>query len=79
MKDSQPETVAKALGVKYIKANNERFSTVRRAGGLTLLSISRRIMKDSQQISAQMLGLTKYIKANNERFSTLPEMGRMAT
>ena len=27
MKDSQREQCAKYLGVKYIKANNERFST----------------------------------------------------
>ena len=48
MKDSQRQGPVCTLSVKYIKANNERFSTfgwpVDREG----LSISRRIMKDSQ-------------------------------
>ena len=59
---------------KYIKANNERFST--RGGALEYggISISRRIMKDSQPIDAGAALMVKYIKANNERFST-PSVG----
>ena len=34
------------------------------------LSISRRIMKDSQLINSSAAATAKYIKANNERFST---------
>ena len=34
------------------------------------LSISRRIMKDSQPQAPFGVGVGKYIKANNERFST---------
>ena len=34
------------------------------------VSISRRIMKDSQPMFGQSKELNKYIKANNERFST---------
>ena len=34
------------------------------------VSISRRIMKDSQPTSYGVIGVRKYIKANNERFST---------
>ena len=58
-------------GSKYIKANNERFSTcVARGAGLRV-SISRRIMKDSQQERHFNGAGDKYIKANNERFSTV--------
>ena len=32
MKDSQPEIPSLGHPVKYIKANNERFSTIARAG-----------------------------------------------
>ena len=35
-----------------------------------MLSISRRIMKDSQHFVANEWTSSKYIKANNERFST---------
>ena len=35
-----------------------------------MLSISRRIMKDSQQAAQMAVSARKYIKANNERFST---------
>ena len=38
--------------------------------GRNVLSISRRIMKDSQRPKAGDGGAFKYIKANNERFST---------
>ena len=34
------------------------------------LSISRRIMKDSQLVELHNVAMDKYIKANNERFST---------
>ena len=37
---------------------------------MAFLSISRRIMKDSQQDAGFLSTLIKYIKANNERFST---------
>ena len=37
---------------------------------LELLSISRRIMKDSQRTGEVNIPTGKYIKANNERFST---------
>ena len=33
MKDSQPDAVIKEAGIKYIKANNERFSTLENAVG----------------------------------------------
>ena len=33
MKDSQLKDVGKLIGFKYIKANNERFSTVEVDGG----------------------------------------------
>ena len=36
-----------------------------------MLSISRRIMKDSQPAGGATAASCKYIKANNERFSTL--------
>ena len=55
---------------KYIKANNERFSTPGNADWLEILSISRRIMKDSQHLGTGRGAVHKYIKANNERFST---------
>ena len=35
-----------------------------------MLSISRRIMKDSQRARVELSRASKYIKANNERFST---------
>ena len=35
------------------------------------VSISRRIMKDSQHVFNHGVVVIKYIKANNERFSTL--------
>ena len=34
------------------------------------ISISRRIMKDSQPVGGVFDSVVKYIKANNERFST---------
>ena len=70
MKDSQHHVGEYSDYSKYIKANNERFSTGcgRRSEGA--LSISRRIMKDSQLDEVYPLGVAKYIKANNERFST---------
>ena len=37
---------------------------------ITAISISRRIMKDSQLSSLSPSQTHKYIKANNERFST---------
>ena len=55
---------------KYIKANNERFSTQISGVAQFMISISRRIMKDSQLITPLVAALGKYIKANNERFST---------
>ena len=70
MKDSQlvmPEMTAER---KYIKANNERFSTNIGAGVVGSVSISRRIMKDSQPHIDHLRAQLKYIKANNERFST---------
>ena len=70
MKDSQRHVYCVLKRCKYIKANNERFSTsfCRGAGGA--VSISRRIMKDSQLILGVHSESDKYIKANNERFST---------
>ena len=41
------------------------------AGIPFFVSISRRIMKDSQPARASISTVTKYIKANNERFSTV--------
>ena len=41
-------------------------------GGGEGVSISRRIMKDSQLSGASVSRPSKYIKANNERFSTTP-------
>ena len=37
---------------------------------MTTISISRRIMKDSQLVNRLINIAHKYIKANNERFST---------
>ena len=55
---------------KYIKANNERFSTSKTSKVAAGISISRRIMKDSQRSCLCWRLRGKYIKANNERFST---------
>ena len=92
MKDSQHVVGEAQIRRKYIKANNERFSTLREQAGvrrkyikannerfstraqlvlMLVLSISRRIMKDSQLILRLWLFCNKYIKANNERFSTV--------
>ena len=70
MKDSQQNDRYEWTDGKYIKANNERFSTTAFAEVVTDLSISRRIMKDSQQPCVRGICGCKYIKANNERFST---------
>ena len=70
MKDSQHELSGEMPLFKYIKANNERFSTRFGLGVLPRISISRRIMKDSQRRPLRALDMPKYIKANNERFST---------
>ena len=70
MKDSQHFSGATSGPVKYIKANNERFSTVVRRVDRVVISISRRIMKDSQPDTGAGAEQNKYIKANNERFST---------
>ena len=71
MKDSQ-RSVSVLMGAgKYIKANNERFSTVFATFEGELISISRRIMKDSQLVHGGSGDWFKYIKANNERFSTI--------
>ena len=48
MKDSQQRKVGGFVANKYIKANNERFSTNVPLPDSAGLSISRRIMKDSQ-------------------------------
>ena len=71
MKDSQLMYGGLMNPIKYIKANNERFSTSKSIPDSSGLSISRRIMKDSQREElAEQMG-PKYIKANNERFSTV--------
>ena len=71
MKDSQ-HCIVHELGYgKYIKANNERFSTLDSLPVAPYVSISRRIMKDSQLKDVGKLIGFKYIKANNERFSTV--------
>ena len=70
MKDSQPAAPSATSPSKYIKANNERFSTFTLISAYTDISISRRIMKDSQPPITPMMKHGKYIKANNERFST---------
>ena len=70
MKDSQLNYQLPLMATKYIKANNERFSTWLPILGRLVLSISRRIMKDSQQSRKTSVLFIKYIKANNERFST---------
>ena len=68
--DSQPQSLTGLNVVKYIKANNERFSTAQLLSHVRVISISRRIMKDSQQVIGRRGRGCKYIKANNERFST---------
>ena len=70
MKDSQQGYASVFGNVKYIKANNERFSTGVLDHLNRTVSISRRIMKDSQPQAHAMERGHKYIKANNERFST---------
>ena len=70
MKDSQPFGVDVTPLAKYIKANNERFSTSLGYPVQECVSISRRIMKDSQHAVRYLRQAVKYIKANNERFST---------
>ena len=70
MKDSQRGFAGLITSDKYIKANNERFSTREMMGVIGCISISRRIMKDSQPFGAVAPCMCKYIKANNERFST---------
>ena len=70
MKDSQLSAIAQPNDAKYIKANNERFSTENVGGVDKLISISRRIMKDSQPDAVVPTIRHKYIKENNERFST---------
>ena len=50
MKDSQLSGGQMCMVDKYIKANNERFSTKKPAYPPQVISISRRIMKDSQHI-----------------------------
>ena len=75
MKDSQQQAGENDTQIKYIKANNERFSTLHWLPLRLGVSISRRIMKDSQQMSSRVRFSFKYIKANNERFSTVQETG----
>ena len=55
MKDSQQDFVHFFVGDKYIKESNERFSTFDSDGGGAWLSISRRVMKDSQLSCCLML------------------------
>ena len=50
MKDSQQNFWHMLVVPKYIKANNERFSTHVIHGATPEISISRRIMKDSQPV-----------------------------
>ena len=76
MKDSQPPCTNPNTTAKYIKANNERFSTSWMSPTWGGISISRRIMKDSQPFDEVKLQEPKYIKANNERFSTAPSTGQ---
>ena len=70
MKDSQRHFRLFLYEGKYIKVNNERFSTLALKYAAALVSISRRIMKDSQHGDLHTTAAIKYIKANNERFST---------
>ena len=70
MKDSQQGSTSSPVKYKYIKANNERFSTFSLGHDRMGISISRRIMKDSQPLEQVSSKNVKYIKANNERFST---------
>ena len=48
MKDSQQVPTVNSALAKYIKADNERFSTGHAISLMVFLSISRLIMKDSQ-------------------------------
>ena len=73
MKDSQLNYQLPLMATKYIKANNERFSTWLPILGRLVLSISRRIMKDSQREEGDGVTVDKYIKANNERLSTVSQ------
>ena len=61
MKDSQLLFYRTQARVKYIKESNERFST---CVYMRVISISRRVMKDSQLTVGGHRLLTKYIKAN---------------
>ena len=70
MKDSQQPPGTSAQLCKYIKADNERFSTIITALACHGVSISRLIMKDSQPKYCRGVSIGKYIKADNERFST---------
>ena len=78
MKDSQQAATQALKADKYIKANNERFSTGFWLALRPSISISRRIMKDSQPMRRLCNSSTKYIKANNERFSTALWMRKCA-
>ena len=78
MKDSQPRADKLFREDKYIKANNERFSTFYSLILPWWISISRRIMKDSQQGLRAKVESAKYIKANNERFSTSAACSRVS-
>ena len=73
MKDSQPPYAGTVEELKYIKADNERFSTYCYGFTPTVISISRLIMKDSQPKENILVCGDKYIKADNERFSTQGE------
>ena len=70
MKDSQRKASHRNRSAKYIKADNERFSTRCIMHRRPFLSISRLIMKDSQLTVEDVERHAKYIKADNERFST---------
>ena len=50
MKDSQPFLRAIPGDDKYIKESNERFSTLKGTISQIVISISRRVMKDSQHV-----------------------------
>ena len=70
MKDSQLVRVCMFPSNKYIKESNERFSTLLAWSYTTYVSISRRVMKDSQPRQKHAHNAAKYIKESNERFST---------
>ena len=70
MKDSQLAPPTQHAALKYIKVNNERFSTKILSLEPVPVSISRRVMKDSQLIRYRVVFRGKYIKESNERFST---------